>query len=92
MKDCFLRKTKMELEKELKYYESIKDELLKHHEGKFALIKKDKLINTFTKMEEAYENGVKNFGTEPFLIKKITKEETIESIPSLMTGAISASI
>jgi len=82
----------MELEKELKYFESIKSELLKYHEGKYALIKDEKLIDTFTKMEEAYENGVKNFGAEPFLIKKITKEEVPESIPSLMTGAISASI
>lgn len=82
----------MELEKELKHFKSIKDELLKHHEGKFALIKGDTLIDTFTKMEEAYETGVKKFGTEPFLIKRITKEEPPESIPSLMTGAIGAHI
>ena len=82
----------MELEKELKHFESIKNELLKHHEGKFALIKGEKFINAFTKMEEAYETGVKNFGTEPFLIKRIVKEDLTESIPSLMTGAISASV
>lgn len=80
----------MELEKELKYFESIKDELLKYHEGKYALIKDEKLIDTFTKMEEAYEAGVKKFGAEPFLIKRIVKEESTESIPSLMTGAICA--
>ena len=82
----------MTLEKELKYFESMKDELLKHHKDKYALIKDETLVGTFTKMEEAYEEGVKKFGKEPFLIKRIIENEPPESLPSLMTGAISAHI
>ncbi len=80
----------MALEKELKYFESIKSELLKQHKDKFALIKDETLVGTFTKMEEAYEEGVKRYGTEPFLIKMVIEEEPVESIPSLMSGAINA--
>lgn len=82
----------MALEQELKYFESNKAELLKHHEGKFALIKGDKLINTYTKEEEAYEEGVKRFGTEPFLIKRVSKEDPPEKIPALMMGALRADL
>ena len=82
----------MVLEKELKYFESTKEELLKHHKEKFALIKDETLVGTFTKMEEAYEEGVKRFGNELFLIKRIIDKEPPESIPALMTGAISARI
>jgi len=80
----------MALEKELKYFQSIKAELLKQHKDKFALIKDESLIGTFTKMEEAYEEGVKRYGNEAFLIKMVVEEESVESIPSLMSGAINA--
>jgi len=80
----------MALEKELQYFETIKRELLQHHKDKFALIKDELLIGTFTKMEEAYEEGVNRYGKEPFLIKKIVENESPESLPSLMTGAIRA--
>lgn len=82
----------MDLEKELQYFETIKSELLKHHLDQFALIKDEVLLGTFTKMEEAYEEGVNRYGNEPFLIKRIAENESPESLPSLMSGVIRADL
>ena len=75
---------------ELAHYERIKPELLKHHLGKFALVKGEELVGTFTKRDEAYEAGVKRFGNVPMLIRQITPEEPVHHIPALMHGLLNA--
>jgi hypothetical protein len=81
----------MELEKELKYFESIKQDLLaKQHEGKFALIKGEKLFDTFSRSEDAYAEGVKRFGKAPFLIKQVLREDRTEHIPADSLGVLNA--
>jgi hypothetical protein len=78
------------LQVELAHFEEIKGELLKHHLGKFALIKGKELVGTFTKREEAYEAGVKRFGNVPMLIRQVVAEEPVQQIPALMHGLINA--
>jgi len=80
----------MPFEKELKYFRQHKEEWLLHHEGKYALVKGQDLIGTFTKEEEAYEEGVKRFGAGPFLIKPILKQESPEQIPAFSLGLSNA--
>lgn len=80
----------MALEEELEYFKSIKNTSLAPYKGKFALIKGKKLIDAFTTSEEAYQAGVSRFGTEPFLIKEVADEETVESIPALNIGNLHA--
>ena len=75
---------------ELKFFNAKKDEWLKHYENKFALIKGEKLCNTFTTIEEAYQEGVMLFGLEPFLVKQIVREEPTEELPALFANAINA--
>ena len=82
----------MELERELRYFESIKDDLLKRYDGKYVLIKGENLIDVFSSFEDAYKEGVKRFGNSPFLIKKVEKIEPIEEVPSLSLGVIHADI
>lgn len=82
----------MELEQEIKYFESHREEWLKTYEGKFTLIKGEKLINTFTTAEEAYTEGIKQFGNVPFFIKQILKEDIPDSLPALTLGLINAHI
>jgi hypothetical protein len=65
------------LEKELKYFEDHKEELLKHYENQFVLIKDDQFIGAFTTEAEAYAAGVQRFGNQPFLIKKVTSEDEV---------------
>jgi hypothetical protein len=78
------------LEKELQYYESIKDELLAHHKGKFALIRDEQLIDTFNQDIDAYKEGVKRFGNSPFLVRLISNTQPEVKYPALMLGLLSA--
>ncbi|MCL5674217.1 MAG: DUF5678 domain-containing protein [Candidatus Omnitrophica bacterium] len=82
----------MELEKELKFYERKKEEFLKEHENQFVLIKDEKVIGFYNSPEEAYDEGAKLFGLEPFFIKEVVRNEQIESIPALTYGLTNASI
>lgn len=80
----------MILDKELKYFNEHKDELLKYYENQFVLIKDDMLIGAFTTEAEAYAAGIQKFGNQPFLIKKVTKEEEVVHFPALTLGLLNA--
>ncbi|MBI4602457.1 MAG: hypothetical protein HY721_10910 [Planctomycetes bacterium] len=78
------------LERELELFQRSKEELLKHHEGSFVLIKDDALIGAFTTEAEAYQAGIERFGNVPFLIKLATREEEVASLPALVLGLLDA--
>ncbi len=67
----------MPLEKELAQFDKMKQELLKHHLGKFALIHGEQFIGAFDSPANAYAEGVKRFGREAFLIKHIAEVEQV---------------
>ena len=79
-------------EKELKYYKEQKEELLKHYENQFVVIKNDRFLGAYTTEQEAYEAGLKELGNVPFLIKRVTKEEELVRFPALAVGVINANI
>jgi hypothetical protein len=68
------------LEREIAYYESIKDDLIRHHEGKFVLIIGNEQLGVFDKSEDAYQRGIELRGNVPMLIKQVRQHETIEMI------------
>ena len=78
------------LRSEIEFFEQIRPELLAHHTGKFALIKERNLIGTYTKVEEAYADGVKRFGNVPMLIKEIRASDRPQRIPAFVHGLIRA--
>ncbi len=78
----------MVLAKEYEYFASVKDELLKHYEGKFALIYGSELVGIWDSQATAYRNGIERFGNVPFLIKHIVAEDAIESVPALFSGVL----
>lgn len=82
----------MILERELQHFEAIRDELLKHHAGKFALIKDDQLVGTYDSFKDAFEAGVDELGNTSFLIKHIARDdhEGKAQYPSLTTGVMFA--
>jgi hypothetical protein len=80
----------MELQQELEYFMSIKEELLKHSKGKFALIKGRELVDTYTTWTEAFDAGIVRFGNVSFLIKPIQEEDEKVQFPVLIVGAINA--
>lgn len=80
------------IKKELEYFERVKDRLLQSHKGKFALIKGEALIGTFTTQEEAYKEGIRRFGKDAFLIKPILEVEQVQTIPALSARLINANL
>jgi hypothetical protein len=76
------------LERERRVYDAHKADLLTSSAGQFALVHGDELIGTFTKFSEAYEEGVRRFGLEPFLVQQILAEETAMQLPALYVGAL----
>ncbi len=83
---------KMPLEKELALYEKMKAELLKNYEGKFALIHEDEFLGAFDSTENAYTEGVRRFGVQPFLVRKIAEHEEVYRNQALALGLIHARI
>lgn len=80
------------LEKELAHFEKIKGELLKNHEGKFALIKGEEFFGAFDSAENAYQEGINRFGTQPFMVKRISKTEEVYRNQGLALGIMNAHI
>ncbi len=80
----------MALETELAHYETIKPDLLKHHEGKYVLVIGNEHFGVFDKREDAYARGIELKGNVPMLIKQIQKVDPIEHIPAMVLGLINA--
>lgn len=80
------------IQEELAFFEQKRAELVKTHLGKFALVKGNALIDTFTTFQEAYGKGVGLFGPEPFLVKPILAEEPKHTIPVLSLHLLNASL
>ena len=82
----------MVLETELAYYESVKDSLLQHHEGKCVLIVGRDQLGVFDQAEDAYRAGIEQRGNVPMLIKKVERTEEVETVPSMVLGLINAHV
>jgi hypothetical protein len=65
-----LKEAEAMLEKELKYFEDHKEELLKHYENQFVLIKDDQLIGAFTTEAEAYAAGLRSSAISLFSLRE----------------------
>jgi len=79
-----------ELDLEYEYYESIKEELLREHEGKFALIKSKELLGVFDTDYDTYKVGLERCGNTPFLIVRIQRKPEKRWIPALELGLLNA--
>ena len=63
------------LAKEIRTYEKHRDDLLTGSEGRYVLIKAEKVAGTFESKLDAIQEGYRRFGNVPFLVKKIVKIE-----------------
>ncbi len=72
------------LEAELRYFESIKDELLKYNRGKFVVIHGEELIGIWDSGESAYSNGVQQVEVKPFLVRQVEEEEEVVYLPTVL--------
>jgi hypothetical protein len=78
----------MALERELAFYETIKEDLIRHHQGKFVLIIGSEELGVFDRSEDAYRRGIELHGNVPMLIRQVVQNEPVELIPAL--GLINA--
>jgi hypothetical protein len=53
----------------------MKEQLLVTHEGKLVLFYDQKFVGAYDSAENAYIAGVRAYGQEPFLVKKVVREE-----------------
>ena len=74
------------LEIELKTYEQQRDHLLGTAEGKFVLIRNDKVIGVYDSKMDAIAQGYQQFGNVPFLVKQILKIEVPQNFISNLLG------
>jgi len=81
----------MPLEIERAHYETIQDQLLKEHPGKFALVIGAELLGVYDSPDEAYNQGVEQRGNVPMLIMRVQDDDPTETAPALMLGLVSAS-
>ncbi len=82
----------MALERELAFFTQKRDELLKNHKDKFALVKGEALIGVYDSASNAYKVGVSKFGREAFLVKPIREQDETYENQALALGLIYASI
>jgi hypothetical protein len=66
----------MALEQELATYHAKLPEW-KEHEGKFVLIKGERVVDIFSSYDDALKAGYKEFGLEPFMVKQIASVEPV---------------
>ena len=76
------------LEKELRVYEEMKEELLKKYRGKVVAIKDGKLLGVYESEEEAFRDVVEKYGLVPVLIKRVVDKEKPEEIPAYSYGLL----
>jgi len=68
------------LDKEYKYYESHKEELIQKYAGKFIVIVESKIVGDFDSREEALTQSVKKFKIGTFLIQEIKSNSSDETM------------
>jgi hypothetical protein len=82
--------TGVALENEARHFESVREALVRDHDGQFALIKGACLEGVFTTFAEAYGAGVRLHGTTAFMVRQITATEAPVVLPALNAGVIFA--
>ena len=71
--------TEQEVNKNYKVFQQALDRLIKEHEGEFVVIHKQKFIAYFKTDNQAFEEGVKQYGVGNFSVQEITYRK--EHIP-----------
>ncbi len=82
----------MPLEEELGFFDSKRTEWLAHYQGKFALVRGEKVAGFYDTADSAYAEGVRLWGNVSFLIKPVLQEDPVEHVPALVYGLINAGV
>jgi len=78
------------LDTERAFFDSIQQKLTTVCLGQFVVIKNKELIGTYATIQEAFADGAKRVGLEPFLVRQVGSQPETVSIPALTLGILSA--
>jgi hypothetical protein len=70
----------MALETEIRAYEAKREELERHHKGKFVIFHGDDFVGAFDSLDAAADEAVRRFGRGPYLIRQVGV--TVEPVPT----------
>jgi hypothetical protein len=78
------------LEQEIAYFKESLEEWLKEFPGKIALVKARELIGVYDTDVEALSEGARRYQLEPFLVRRIAREQPDVTVPALTLGILNA--
>lgn len=76
------------LQKESAFFESNKKRLLLEYPNRVLLIYGEKVEGNFPTVADAIAEGVRKFGSGPFLVRRSGEDEPVVSIPALSLGLL----
>ena len=76
------------LQKESTFFERNREELLLKYPNRVLLIHGDKVEGNFPTASDAITEGVRKFGSGPFLVRRSGEDEPVVSIPALSLGLL----
>lgn len=65
------------LEAEIQFFNESRDEWVKQFPGKITLVKGRKLIGVFDSDNDAIVEGVRRYGLESFLVRRVEREQPL---------------
>jgi hypothetical protein len=78
------------LDEEIQYFNESLEDWLKQYQGMVALVKGKELIGVFNTEDEALAEGARRYQLQPFLVRRIMREQPNISIPALTLGILNA--
>ncbi len=76
------------LQRESAFFERNRDELLLKYPNRVLLIHGEKVEGNFPTESDAITEGVRKFGSGPFLVRRLGEDEPVVSIPALSLGLL----
>lgn len=76
------------LQVESAYYERMRNDLLMKYPNRVLLIHGENVEGDFATMDDAITEGVRKFGSEPFLVRRSGDDEPVLSAPALTLGIL----
>lgn len=70
------------------FYDKNAEALLVQYPNRHLLIHGARVVDTFETMDEAVKSGVRQFGREPFLVRRSGDKKTTFSVPALSLGVL----
>lgn len=76
------------LAKETAYFEEHDKEFRRRYEGEYTLIHGERLVGSYSEEAAAVADGIRKFGTDPFLVRRPGEAEPVLKAPAYSLGLL----